>query len=123
MLGLFFVYPFRIAPHTNKKEALDLLTALNLPEALFHKSVTALSTGQQQRVAMARALLGSPSLIIADEPTSALDDDNETQLIRLLIDTCREKDCTLVVVSHNRALAELFDRQLVLTNGVLNDAL
>jgi putative ABC transport system ATP-binding protein len=78
------------------------------------KPVTELSVGQQQRVAAARSLLGSPGLIIADEPTSALDNDRREAFLSLLFDCCREAGSTLVFVSHDERLQSLFDRTLSL---------
>ena len=80
------------------------------------RPVTALSVGQQQRVAAARALLGAPALLIADEPTSALDADRREAFVRLLFDECREAQATLVFVSHDAALEGLFDRTVRLAD-------
>jgi putative ABC transport system ATP-binding protein len=77
--------------------------------------VTELSVGQQQRVAAARALMGAPEILIADEPTSALDADRRESFVRLLFRECREAGLTLVFVSHDAGLEELFDRTLRLT--------
>jgi putative ABC transport system ATP-binding protein len=77
---------------------------------LLGRAVTTLSVGQQQRVAAARALMGSPELLIADEPTSSLDADRRESFIRLLFDECRQAGATLVFVSHDAALERLFDR-------------
>ncbi|MCZ4316299.1 ABC transporter ATP-binding protein [Comamonadaceae bacterium G21597-S1] len=71
-----------------------------------------LSVGQQQRVAAARALIGAPALVIADEPTSALDDDRRNAFVELLLSSCRATRSALVFVSHDRRIAERFDRQL-----------
>ena len=80
----------------------------------IQQKVTELSVGQQQRVAAARALLGSPELIIADEPTSALDEDQRENFLDLLFTHCRESGSTLVFVSHDRRMMPLFDRALSL---------
>jgi putative ABC transport system ATP-binding protein len=74
--------------------------------------VTELSIGQQQRVAVARALLGRPELVIADEPTSALDSDARDGFLRLLMAECSATGAALLFVSHDTALGGLFDRQL-----------
>ncbi|MEM7328755.1 MAG: ABC transporter ATP-binding protein [Pseudomonadota bacterium] len=96
-----------------EKEALRLLTRLGLEdEDLLTRNVTDLSVGQQQRVAAARALIGNPSLIIADEPTSALDADSRDRFIELLSDEARETGAALLFVSHDGALAPLFDRAI-----------
>jgi putative ABC transport system ATP-binding protein len=98
---------------TLEAEALRLLAHLDLgDEVLRSRPVTALSVGQQQRVAVARALRGSPGLVIADEPTSALDADRRESFLRLLFAECAESGATLVFVSHDAALERLFDRTL-----------
>ena len=102
-------------------EAQRLLSALGLSASgLLQSSVTALSHGQQQRVAAARALIGRPGLLIADEPTSALDADAREAFLQLLMTECHAAGTTLVFVSHDRALGALFDRQVSLQqlNGV-----
>jgi putative ABC transport system ATP-binding protein len=66
--------------------------------------------GQQQRVAAARALIGSPEVVIADEPTSALDTDRREQFLSLLFHSCRQAGATLVFVSHDHTLRPLFSR-------------
>ena len=79
------------------------------------RSVKELSVGQQQRVAVARALIGDPEIVIADEPTSALDADNRNRFIDLLVSACDASKSTLVFVSHETSLATRFDRSLDLT--------
>ena len=108
-------------------EARRLLGHLDMdhPE-LLGRAVTTLSVGQQQRVAAARALMGSPELLIADEPTSSLDADRRESFIRLLFDECRQAASTLVFVSHDAALERLFDRTINLAEinrspGILTD--
>ncbi|MEL6858234.1 MAG: ATP-binding cassette domain-containing protein [Pseudomonadota bacterium] len=94
-----------------ESEALRLLKRLGLKdEALLNRTVTELSVGQQQRVAAARALIGNPSLIIADEPTSALDADSRDRFIELLSEEAQKTGAALLFVSHDGALAPLFDR-------------
>lgn len=95
-------------------EAKRLLSHLKLPGDLHQRSPNALSIGQQQRVAAARALIGSPDLMIADEPTSALDADARAAFIELLFDECRSCDISLLFVSHDQSLATLFDRSVAL---------
>ena len=103
-------------------EARRLLSELGLPDsAVGQRSVNALSHGQQQRVAAARALIGRPGLLIADEPTSALDADAREAFLQLLMSESQAVGATLVFVSHDRALGSLFDRQLSLQQ--LNEAL
>ena len=97
--------------HTLEAEARRLLGTLGLDvAALSRRAVTELSVGQQQRVAAARALIGSPPLLVADEPTSALDADARRDFIELLFAEVRAVGATLVFVSHDRELEHGFDR-------------
>lgn len=91
-----------------------LLGALNLNDEFHHAPVSKLSVGQQQRVAVARALIGGPEIIIADEPTSALDADNRDRFLDLLFQEVEAQGCTLIFVSHDPELAERFSRTLEL---------
>jgi putative ABC transport system ATP-binding protein len=92
-------------------EAVRLLHALGLGDEELHaRSVTQLSIGQQQRVAAARALLGRPEVVIADEPTSSLDWDARESFLKLLMQECAAAGTTLLFVSHDVTLAQLFDR-------------
>lgn len=79
-----------------------------------HSPVTQLSVGQQQRVAVARALIGSPELVICDEPTSALDSDRRQRFLELLFASCHKAGATLVFVSHDLSLQPLFTRTVSL---------
>ena len=104
-----------------EKEAARLLAQLELDvEALIGRPVTELSTGQQQRVAVARALIGAPPLIIADEPTSALDTDARHAFLDLLFREVDAAGATLIFVSHDRDLAGRFHRTVLL--GDINRA-
>ncbi|MGF1681972.1 ATP-binding cassette domain-containing protein [Photobacterium minamisatsumaniensis] len=95
-------------------EAKRLLSQLQLPDDCLQRPVNELSIGQQQRVAAARALIGSPKLLIADEPTSALDHDNREAFIQLLMEECDRANITLLFVSHDETLETLFDRSISL---------
>lgn len=98
-------------------EARRLLSGLGLdPAEVWTKRSTALSVGQQQRVAAARALIGRPGLILADEPTSALDADSRDAFISLLSEECEAAGAALVFVSHDGSLAGHFDRALDLSD-------
>ena len=100
---------------TPVQEAKRLLAHLGLDDpSLLERPVTELSIGQQQRVASARALIGTPELIIADEPTSALDADSRRAFIRLLFNECEAAGSTVLFVSHDRSLESLFDHSLSL---------
>lgn len=97
--------------HGSLEKATDtLLERLGLPTSLFDRRADALSIGQQQRVAAARALIGQPELVIADEPTSALDSDAREAFLRLLFEECQAGGAGLLFVSHDQSLAPLFDR-------------
>lgn len=92
-------------------EARRLLARLGLEDTgLLDRRVSDLSVGQQQRVAAARALIGSPSLVIADEPTSALDADARDRFINLLSEEVERSGASLLFVSHDASLAGLFTR-------------
>lgn len=96
--------------------AQNLVKALGLSEEHLARPVRELSVGQQQRVAVARALIGGPDLIIADEPTSALDHDNRDRFIELLNSQREVFGSSLLFVSHDSTLASHFDRAESLTD-------
>ncbi len=99
------------------QEAGRLLSHMRLDvHSLRNRPVTELSTGQQQRVAAARALIGSPPIVIADEPTSALDADARHIFLDLLFSEIAETNATLVFVSHDAGLREQFDRSVELAD-------
>jgi putative ABC transport system ATP-binding protein len=100
--------------HDMRDEAVRLLSRLGLSDDDSNRSVTELSVGQQQRVAASRALIGGPEIVIADEPTSSLDTDARRAFLELLFEECRRAESTLVFVSHDRSLGELFDRRIPL---------
>ncbi len=94
-----------------QNEAERLLLALGL-DPKSTKKVRELSVGQQQRVAVARALMGSPELIIADEPSSALDYESRASFLELLFQECKREKTTLIYVSHDPNLEAYFDRTI-----------
>jgi putative ABC transport system ATP-binding protein len=89
--------------------ARHLLDRVGLGHRLTHKP-TALSVGEQQRVAVARALANKPSLLLADEPTANIDPRNQQKIIELIRDTCREEGVSLVLVTHSPEVAGQFQR-------------
>lgn len=97
-------------------EALHVIASHLKIEMLLEKSVMEISVGQQQRVAVARALLGSPGLILADEPTSALDAGAKGQFLDLLFAECERVGSTLLFVSHDHALSTMFQRSVSLVD-------
>jgi putative ABC transport system ATP-binding protein len=108
--------PLQFAPMRRKRvpvlvaEAERLCRALGLPSDIMTVRAGALSVGQQQRVAAARALIGTPQLIIADEPTSSLDATTQATFLQLLFAQSRAHDTTLLMVSHDARLSSQFDR-------------
>lgn len=112
--------PLRFAPERRKRstderaEVLRLCNALGLPEGIETSKASSLSVGQQQRVAVARALIGAPPLLIADEPTSSLDETTRDQFLDLLFDQTRAQKASLLMVSHDPRLADRFDRVVFL---------
>ena len=92
-----------------KHEVERLLNRLGLENEKY-TNISSLSVGQQQRVAVARALLGNPEIIIADEPTSALDHLHQDKFISLLLEEVLKNNATLLFVSHNPTLSSHFDR-------------
>ena len=103
-----------------QETALRLLAHLSIPTSLLNKPVSKLSVGQQQRTAVARALIGSPEIVIADEPTSALDSDNRERFLELLFQESEEQQSTLIFVSHDPYIARQFNK--VLDLGEINQA-
>lgn len=106
----------RLGTEAPAQEAVRLLRALGLGDSVVRRPATAVSIGQQQRVAAARALIGRPALIIADEPTSALDSDTRAGFLTLLMNECRAVGTTLLFVSHDLSLAALFDRSVAMAD-------
>ena len=98
----------------------ELLTVLNLRERRNHLP-SQLSGGQQQRVAIGRALITRPSLILADEPTGNLDSQNSREVIALLKSASKKYEQTILMITHNRAIAQSADRVLHVSDGQLMD--
>lgn len=108
---------------TGKREAearaKKLLISLGLAQRMEHKP-SALSGGEQQRVAVARALINQPSVILADEPSGNLDSINAKELHQLFFQLRDEFKQTFVIVTHNEELAEMADRRLIIKDGIID---
>ena len=98
----------------------ELLTVLNLKERRNHLP-SQLSGGQQQRAAVGRALITRPSLILADEPTGNLDTQSSREVIALLKEASKKYEQTIIMITHNRSIAQNADRVLQVSDGVLAD--
>ena len=98
--------------------AMELLSSLNLKERAHHKP-SELSGGEQQRVAVARALINSPLLIFADEPSGNLDSKNAVELHQLFFQLRNDFNQTFVIVTHNQEFASMADRKLEIVDGVI----
>ena len=105
---------------TDKKEAekkgKELLTLLNLTHRIQHKP-DELSGGEKQRVAVARALINSPSILLADEPSGNLDSQNANELHQLFLKLNKETSQTIIVSTHNQQLAKLAQKTLTIKDG------
>jgi lipoprotein-releasing system ATP-binding protein len=100
------------------KKAEDLLQLLGLKERAKHFP-SELSGGEQQRVAVARALINSPSVVFADEPSGNLDSKNAEELHQLFFELRKQFNQTFVIITHNEHLANMADRKLVMQDGII----
>jgi lipoprotein-releasing system ATP-binding protein len=113
--------PGWIAGHKKKEvviKAMELLKTLGLGDRLENKPQQ-LSGGEQQRVAVARALINSPAIVMADEPTGNLDSANAKELHQLFIDLRNKFNQTFLIVTHNEELAKMSDRILLMKDGIM----
>ena len=108
-LGVRFSKDRRSKVDNIGKEVSRLIESLGLEKTVLNTSVEHLSIGQQQRVAVARALIGKPNLILADEPTSALDSDSTKRFLKELVQTFDASSQALLLVSHDLSLGDFFD--------------
>lgn len=126
-----FVFQFyNLVPNLTTKENVELASQIS-PHALDAETVlrqvglgerlgnfpAQLSGGEQQRVAIARALAKQPKLLLCDEPTGALDYETGKQVLKLLQDTCRKTGTTVIVITHNSAIAPMADRVIEINNA------
>ena len=104
-----------------RRRAMDALVEVDLTDKAKNKA-TDLSGGQKQRVCIARALVGEPKVIFADEPTGNLDTENGQRVVDLLFRLNKEKNISLIIVTHDDELAALCDRRLHMKDGVLTES-
>ncbi|MFH0878854.1 MAG: ABC transporter ATP-binding protein [Lentisphaerota bacterium] len=102
----------------HRQRALELLECVGLGQRAGHRPAE-LSGGEQQRAALARSLMNEPEIVFADEPTGNLDSQTGQQVLEYLFKLTRDRGHTLIVVTHNDAVARLCDRQMVLKDGCL----
>lgn len=100
------------AAKRDKEQMIQLVEQLGLSASLLSRKANQLSVGQQQRVAVARALHHQPEIIIADEPTSALDTETRDEFIELLLQQAKKNTSTVLFVSHDKSLASYFDQTI-----------
>ena len=130
-----FVFQFyNLVPNLTAKENVELacqickdpldvetvLTNVGLKDRMSNFP-SQLSGGEQQRVSIARALAKNPKLLLCDEPTGALDDNTGKTILKLLQDTCRERNKTVIVITHNLAIAPIADRVIEIKSGKVHD--
>ena len=108
-LGIKFSSTRRSKVHDLGQELARLLSSLGLEKEILNTPIDRLSVGQQQRAAVARALLGMPDLILADEPTSALDNDTTKKFLREVMNTFDPSHQAIIMVSHDLSIASYFD--------------
>ncbi len=101
-----------------RKRSIDYLTRVDIQHRAGHRP-NEMSGGQQQRVAIARALVGSPSLILADEPTGALDQRTGEEIMELFQRLNRDEGITIIIITHNPALAEQCGRAVKISDGMI----
>ena len=108
----------RVPEKEAEKRAVQLLTELGMAERLTHKP-NQLSGGEKQRVAAARAMMMSPDVILADEPSGSLDESNKKELHKLLLQMREQYGQTIIIVTHDKELAEISDRVIEMKDGVV----
>ena len=107
----------RMSEKEAEQRAVQLLTELGMAERLTHKP-NELSGGEKQRVAAARAMMMSPDVILADEPSGSLDESNKKELHKLLLQMREQYRQTIIIVTHDKELAEISDRVIEMRDGI-----
>ena len=107
----------RMSEKEAEQRAVQLLTELGMAERLTHKP-NELSGGEKQRVAAARAMMMSPDVILADEPSGSLDESNKKELHKLLLQMREQYGHTIIIVTHDKELAEISDRVIEMRDGI-----
>ncbi len=101
-----------------KEKSMELLKRFGLENRAHHKPGE-MSGGECQRVAVARAIVGEPDIILADEPTGSLDSKNSMLLLEILLDLCREKEGTAIIVTHDMKIAAMTERVVSMLDGLI----
>ena len=121
VLPLYFSKVRAVKTQDQRETAINLCKLLRLPDTIKDKKASELSVGQQQRVAVARALIGHPPLIIADEPTSSLDVEAQEIFLDLMFSQINKNNSTLLMVSHDKSLSTFFDRVINIHDIVIRE--
>ncbi len=110
-----------VAAKERRERALEALDAVGMAD-MAKKQVNKLSGGQMQRVAIARAIVSRPKLLICDEPTGSLDSSTAERIIELICGLSRKNGSTLIIVTHDKNIADVCEHRFVMSDGILSDA-
>lgn len=113
------LYRTDIPKRQRQELAYTALQKAQLEEKVWHNKTNAISGGQRQRVAIARSLVGNPTLLLADEPTGNLDSKTGTQVVKTLTELNRKHGTTIIMITHDDELAEVADRIITIVDGVI----
>ena len=112
----------RVSPHEAKFRAAELLQQMGLDSRIANSLVGHISGGEQQRVAVCRALITRPALVLADEPTGNLDTVTGAEIAQTIVSYAKKTESIVILATHNRELAQICDRTLILSEGRLREA-